>query len=141
MGIGKIDRTVRKEIETYFEYSFFKEDPTKVEHGYRTMSMHVGAICDKLSDLRETLESKFGKTLAFHEEILDYGNKNNSYQGNLNGVSYSVSIEYIACPIPFTMAQAHYINITLPEGVKDEITPIIKEKFLEYEKGVKGRLE
>ena len=121
----------------------------ELEHGQRTTTLHIGAVTNKLDELKKRLEELFGTSLAFkksrfsnHGEVCEGGvqegenfefpNKEYNFQGVVNGVPYSVSLEHIGCPVPYSMAEIHHAGITLQDGMKDEVTPILRREFLEY---------
>ena len=128
----------------------FRKDPTEIKDGYQETVLHVGAVYDKLEELKAVLEPRFDSAPRFKKERFSNSGKtgpeipakgetfefpNTEYllTGNIHGIEYVVSLENIGCPVPFSMAQIHHASVRLPEGRTDEMTPIIELEFRKYE--------
>ena len=121
----------------------FRKDPTEIKDGYQETVLHVGAVYDKLDELKAVLEPRFDQRPAFESERFGYQDTNTEYRlkGAMNGVDYEVSLENIGCPVPISMAQIHHASVRLPEERTDEMTPIIEQEFRKYETELNTRIE
>ena len=137
------------------EWAFYREEPAAEELGYTIKVMHVGAIYDILDEMKATLENKFDEPPEF--EVLKFSNEgrhvpngeNTEYifKGKVNGVQYIVSIENIACPMPFpnsgiilAMPQIHHASVAVAKDKEDHLSPIIKQEFMKYETELKASI-
>lgn len=121
----------------------FRKDPTEIKDGYQETVLHVGAVYDKLDELKAVLEPRFDQRPTFETERFGRNDENVEYRlmGAMNGVDYAVSLEHIECPVPLSMAQIHHASVRLPEGRTDEMTPIIEQEFRKYETELNARIK
>ena len=136
----------------------FRKDPTEIKEGYQETVLHVGAVYNKLEELRAVLEPRFDSSPRFKKErfsndgkicpkipargeTFEFPNTEYLLTGNLHGVEYVVSLENIGCPVPISMAQVHHASVRLQKGKTDEMTPIIEQEFRRYEADVNASLD
>jgi hypothetical protein len=119
----------------------FRKDPTEIKDGYQETVLHVGAVTNRLDELKATLEPRFDQRPSFEQEGFGRGNENTEYRlrGAVHGVDYEVSLEHIECPVPYANAEVHHASVRLRKGITDELTPLIEQEFRRYESEVNAR--
>ena len=113
----------------------YREDEAEVKGENYERVFHVGAVDNKLDELKATLETKFDSPPKFDSERFGYEDKNIEYtlQGTVKGVPYYVSLQHISCPTPIIHAQIHHAVVEVPIGKNDKISHLIIKDFKRYE--------
>jgi hypothetical protein len=123
--------------------SAFRKDPVQVKNGYTEEVLHVGATGNKLDELKKLLLSKIDPAPKFQSTTFGKYNENIEYmlKGTRNGVEYEIFLEYIGCPVPYSMAEIHHASVRLSDNKMDELSPLIEEEFKKYESELDARIE
>lgn len=111
------------------------------KHGYTTRTIHVGAIGNKLESLKATLIAFFDSTPVFQKTRTGWHDTVEEYflHGKIKEIDYQF---YVCCnevPTPILMTNIHTASVTVPDGIEDELTPIIKREFQIYRSEVTER--
>jgi hypothetical protein len=110
-----------------------KKETTVFSQGCKEDLIHVGAIENKLEDLRQEI------TKEFDIGFLGVGVEDDdmfteiTMDGKIKGQPYSIKLKHVKMPVFRTMGQMHHASIVSPATTKDIIGPIIYEKFATYE--------
>jgi hypothetical protein len=121
----------------------FRKSPVEVYGGNQTTILHVGAIYNKLDELKGLLIPLFDQEPKFDRIPCGRNNEDTVYQlsGFVEGVEHEVSLEYLAFSIPLSMAQIHHASVKLSEEKEDKLTPVIEREFRIYEHELEQRLK
>ncbi|MBN2052032.1 hypothetical protein JW756_00850 [Candidatus Woesearchaeota archaeon] len=142
------------------EYLFYREEPIQtIRHRsekYQFKTMHVGAVNNKLDNLREVLASCFDPVPGFRKiRFLNSGEVISAYKrqpfqplnteyelkGKVNGVEHIVSLEFIEMSATIDGCYIHHAAVGVHPGKQDYLSAIIKKEFKKYQREFKKTLK